>query len=168
MKKTLIIFVLFLAAFFPCKAQDFTFDGVSMMQPVEQFKEALEAKGHTVFSEISRSYLLEGKFLGRKTNFFSVQGYKDYVNEVNVAYSFVTLKEAQAFRKNAIKQLEKMYPDFNSSIDDTYCNIEGQNGSISIYWGSKEEFAGGDGIYPKKHKYVVSIYFQPKIKKKAK
>lgn len=167
MKKTLLLSICLMMAGLTCKAQGLTFDGVSMMQPVEQFKDSLVAKGHHVYSQIGRSYLLEGKFLGRTTNFFSIQGVKDYVSEVNVAYSFVTLREAYEFRAEAIKELKKMYPGFEGSVDDTYSSLYGETGSISIYMGSKEEFAGGDGIYPKAHNYVVNIFLEPKIKRKT-
>ncbi len=163
----LLLFFTFYLSPFTSKAQDFTFDGVKMLQPVSQFKTDLEAKGYVATASWyeGTEYWFSGVFLGRRPNYFNVRGYKDYVMEVNVAYSFASISEVDKFKQEAFELLKKTYPDFKARQDEYSYMLEGSTGTVSIYWGFKETFAGGDMMFPVEDVYVVSIFFQPKKKK---
>lgn len=158
--KTLKILIVMTISVLPSMAQHITFDGISMMQSLEQFRKELEAKNYYIWLNDDRYIMVSGEFLGEEPSFFTVDSYSNYINQVDLGYSFATQREAAAFKLSAIKQLENIYPKFTSSPTESGGrSIDGKNGWILVVMGKKTEFAGGDKIYPQNHQYVVSITF---------
>lgn len=160
--KKLIITLFGVLCSLPGLSQHFTFDGVTMMQPLEKFQNKLEWKGYHTRHSGNGYFMPTGEYLGQEPQFFVVNGDTDdnHVSSILLGYSFSTKREADAFKRSAIRQLEVRYSKFKSSTTEGGGKLlEGNNGYIMILMGRKNEFASGDKIYPSEHQYVVSISF---------
>ncbi len=162
MRKVLLSILFLAATALTALGQHFTFNGISMMQPLKDFQTQLEAKGFKVFTDQPSWLLAEGKYLGQELSFFSADTYRsNFVSNVNAAFSFATKREAEVFKASAEKQLQAAYPLFKMERDGKMAVLNGKCGTIMMVLDAKTAFAGGDKLYPPEHTYVVSIDFDP-------
>ena len=161
--KKLTTVILLIIGVLPGLAHHFTFDGITMMQPFENFMDSLKTKGYDIWPD-ETCFLGSGYFFGRDTQVFLVTIEKKsdvyYANEITLGYSFMTRQEANAFMQSAIIQLDRMYPHFKATTERDWRILDGENGKISVFMGEKENMSNSNMIYPNKHEFVVDIIFE--------
>lgn len=156
MKK--LIFTLLLTCSITLHAQHLLFKGVNMHMPLQEFVVALEARDCHYYHVEDTYALMSGNVFGATPHYFCVhQNFGSYVHSIDLGYAFKNQKEADAFRTILLNTIKKEYPMLNSRKEQTWYNFEGDEGDISIFSGKKNEFAGGDVIYPLETTYVVSV-----------
>lgn len=156
MKK--LIFALLLTCSITLHAQHLLFKGVNMHMPLQEFVVALEARDCHYYHVEDTYALMSGNVFGATPHYFCVhQNFGSYVHSIDLGYAFKNQKEADAFRTILLNTIKKEYPMLNSRKEQTWYNFEGDEGDISILSGKKNEFAGGDVIYPLETTYVVSV-----------
>ena len=159
MKKTILLTICLICALH-CAAQHFTFNGISMLNSLDDFKKSLQEKRCYATYEEDTCFWVSGTYLEQSPQYFRVFGDQQSVNKIVLGYSFAQNGDAESFKKSTIKQLSDMYTFLKKKTDKKSVVWDGETGRITVVAEKINDDMDLHNRYSDSDKYVVHITFE--------